>query len=295
MNKIYKTVWCETTRSWVAVSEHTRGKRGGNTGGTIVSIFPIWTRLHRISIAALVAFGLNFAASPAAHAEAVMCANNGLLTNDAGALSAGVGVASVFCNAGGLLSGVSSWAGGTVSVLNGQWVGLSANGTQMVMDGGGGNIYFRVNGDSGSILEMTQGTGGVLLTGVAPGSVTSTSTDAINGSQLFSLSTSVSTGLSTISTAASIVTSGASTLASLSTGLSTTDSTVSSLSTSTSTGLSAANSSIKSLSTSTSTGLSSASSSITSLSTSASTSVSSLSTGLSSTDSTVSSLSTSTS
>ncbi|MGC6693373.1 hypothetical protein ACPYIY_33685, partial [Burkholderia pseudomallei] len=68
------------------------------------------------------------------------------------------------------------------------------------------------------------------ITNVAAGQVTQTSTDAINGSQLYSVAQQVGTATSAIS----------------------------SLSTSTSTGLSSANSSITSLSTSTSTGLSSA-------------------------------------
>ncbi|WP_415868577.1 ESPR-type extended signal peptide-containing protein, partial [Burkholderia ubonensis] len=70
---------------------------------------------------------------------------------------------------------------------------------------------------------------------VAPGAISASSTDAVNGSQLYatdtviaSLSTSASTGISTAQSGVN----------SLSTGLSTTNSNVSSLSTSTSTGIS---------------------------------------------------------
>jgi trimeric autotransporter adhesin len=87
------------------------------------------------------------------------------------------------------------------------------------------------------------------LTNVAAGQISSTSTDAINGSQLFSVASQLSTSLGQIS--------------SLSTGLSTTNSNLNSLSTSTSTGVG-------------------------SLSTSVSTGISSLSTGLSTTASTLS-------
>ncbi|OJB31083.1 hypothetical protein BGV48_02425 [Burkholderia ubonensis] len=119
------------------------------------------------------------------------------------------------------------------------------------------------------------------ITNVAAGQVTTTSTDAINGSQLNAAVTAITT-LST-STAVGI--------GSLSTGLSTTNSNVASLST----GLSTTNSNVASLSTSTSTGISSLSTGLSSLSTTLSTATSattSLSTGLSTTDSKVTSLST---
>ncbi|KVM71164.1 hypothetical protein WJ60_09125 [Burkholderia ubonensis] len=86
------------------------------------------------------------------------------------------------------------------------------------------------------------------VTNVAAGQVTATSTDAINGSQLFatntaidSLSTSTSTGLSTAtSSIASLSTSTSTGIGSLSTGLSTATSSITSLSTSTSTAIVAA-------------------------------------------------------
>lgn len=99
------------------------------------------------------------------------------------------------------------------------------------------------------------------VTNVAAGQITSSSTDAINGSQLFATNSVV---------------------ASLSTGLGATNANVASLSTSTSTAVG-----------SLSTGLSTTNSNLTSLSTSTQTSVNSLSTGLSSTNNTVASLSTS--
>uniref|UniRef100_UPI002ABE25F0 ESPR-type extended signal peptide-containing protein n=1 Tax=Burkholderia cepacia TaxID=292 RepID=UPI002ABE25F0 len=99
------------------------------------------------------------------------------------------------------------------------------------------------------------------ITNVAAGQVTGASTDAINGSQLFSVTQQVSDSITSLSTSASTG------IGSLSTGLSSTTSSVTSLSTSASTGLSSAVSSVSSLSTSTSTG------------------IGSLSTGLSSTNS----------
>ncbi|MBF3540855.1 ESPR domain-containing protein, partial [Burkholderia pseudomallei] len=297
MNKIYKTIWCETTRSWVAVSEHANGKRGGATAAATTSARPIWTRLRGISLAALAAFGLGLFASPAAFAQSnsVMCANynNGILPTYTG-YGASPSLTSP-CT-----TGIGSWAGGVTPGSTTNWIGLSADDTQIVLNGSTGNIYFRAGGTNGNTLTMSNvagsgPTGGVLLSGVAAGAVTATSSQAINGSQLYSLSTSASTGIGSLSSSMSTFNSS---ISSLSTGLSSTNSGLTSLSTSASTGLSSANSSIASLSS----GLSSTNSSLTSLSTSASSGIStaqsgvnSLSTGLSTTNSTVASLSTSTS
>ena len=143
------------------------------------------------------------------------------------------------------------------------------------------------------------------ITNVAAGTVSATSTDAINGSQLYAVAsttllqiTSLSTGLlqtnnsvTQLSTSVSQLSAGqpgsGGTVASLSTGLSMTSSSVASLST----GLSTTNSSVASLST----GLSSTGSVIATLTSnviSANSSIASLSTGLISAVSTVTQLST---
>nr|WP_232436222.1 YadA-like family protein [Burkholderia ubonensis] len=107
--------------------------------------------------------------------------------------------------------------------------------------------------------------GGRKIDQVANGIVSATSTDAVNGSQLYSGLSTTDSSIMSLSTATST------SIGSLSTGLSSTNSTITALSTSTST-------SIGSLST----GLSSTISAVTSLSTVTSTGISSLSTGLSS-------------
>ncbi|WP_306641559.1 ESPR-type extended signal peptide-containing protein, partial [Burkholderia sp. MSMB1459WGS] len=149
-----------------------------------------------------------------------------------------------------------------------------------------------------SVVSVGKGGSERQITNVAAGRITATSTDAINGSQLYSLAstttssiTSLSSGLSSANSNVSSLSTGLSStnsnVSSLSTGLSSTDSNVSSLST----GLSSTNSNVSSLST----GLSSTNSNVSSLSTglsSTNSNVSSLSTGLSSTNSNVSSLST---
>ncbi|OJA95744.1 hypothetical protein BGV51_26380 [Burkholderia ubonensis] len=96
------------------------------------------------------------------------------------------------------------------------------------------------------------------ITNVAAGQVTATSTDAINGSQLYATNTALDSLSTTMSSSSSAISSLSTGITSLSTGLSSTDSTLASLSTSTSTGISTANSSITSLSTSTSTAINAA-------------------------------------
>jgi trimeric autotransporter adhesin len=202
--------------------------------------------------------------------------------------------------------GDGSFAVPTSNISGNTALGITQN-AGALPTGSGRVVAVGTSGSIGGQLQTRQ------IQYVAPGAVTATSTDAVNGSQLYSLavdvqslSTSTSTGIST----------NASNIGSLSTGLSTTSSNVDSLSTSTSTGLSTTNSSVSSLSTSTatglsttqsgvnslSTGLSTTNSNVSSLSTSTSTGIStaqsgvkSLSTGLSTTNSNVSSLSTSTS
>lgn len=155
-------------------------------------------------------------------------------------------------------SNVDVTAGGAVALGSGAKV-LANMGSGVAL--GNNSVVDRENTVSvGSSAQQRQ------VTYVAAGTQ---NTDAVNVSQLNSLSTSTSTGLST------------------------TNNNVNSLSTSTSSGLSTTRSSVTSLSTSASTGLSTANSNVNSLSTSASTGVASLSTGLSSTNSNVNSLSTS--
>ncbi|WP_196488363.1 ESPR domain-containing protein, partial [Burkholderia cepacia] len=263
MNKIYKNVWCEKTGTYVAASETAKGRRAGGTSAVVGAL------------TAVVLLGGGSFASPDVYAAAfVVCGNAStaalIPTGPTTSYNMGCTTGSDVLFMGGYSGGPGINSGASTSTtwitvnnattpsssvtgsIPGQSIELYAPGS-IILNGS------NVNVSSNKIINLANGT-------VAAGSG-----DAVNGGQLFTLSTSTSTGLSSAT------------------------SSISSLSTSTSTGLSSANSSITSLSTSASTGLSSATSSISSLSTSTSTGISSLSTGLSSANSTVSSLSTSTS
>ena len=134
-------------------------------------------------------------------------------------------------------------------------------------------------------LDLNSPSGTNTLTGISAGAVTATSTDAINGAQFHSLSTGLSTvnsnvdgisawlsttntGLSTLSTSTSTSLSTVNnSIDGISAWLSTTNSNLSTLSTTASTGLSTTNSNVAGLSTSTSTGLSTVNSRVDNLST----------------------------
>ncbi|VWC36199.1 hemagluttinin domain-containing protein [Burkholderia lata] len=108
----------------------------------------------------------------------------------------------------------------------------------------GGVAYSYAGTNPTSVVSVGAAGAERQVTNVAAGRVTATSTDAINGSQLFATNTAINTLSTSTSTGISTVQSGVN---SLSTGLNTTNSTVASLST----GLGAGASAISSLSTST--------------------------------------------
>ncbi|HDR9105763.1 TPA: hypothetical protein QDB15_004081, partial [Burkholderia vietnamiensis] len=298
MNKIYKTVWCEATRTWVAVSENAVGHAGGTS--KIVEPALETKRFLKVTLlgaAALLALGM---VGPFAH-EAHAASNTGLcLTYKGGTnnVSGNGGVLSNGCNS-------AAWINGLTPGGSTDWVGLTADDTQVVLDGNAGKIYFRTGGANGNVLTMSNATDGILLSGVAAGV---RSTDAVNMSQLNSLSTSTASSVSSLSTStaseiaslststagdiASLSDSTANSLASLSTS---TSGSIASLSTSTNSGFASLSTSteasITALSTSTNNGFASLSTStansITSLSTSTAESIASLSTSMLSTGASV--------
>ncbi|WP_416360157.1 ESPR domain-containing protein, partial [Burkholderia cepacia] len=242
MNKCYKTIWNEALGAWVAASENdaARGKPSKSKVAAAVALGAL-------------AFSSGGAFLSEAHATPGVAINSGTVCYD-NSTTGGLN----YC------SNRSAPVVGSYG-NSGQFVVMDAGGTMVEVSADTGLIYFRPGGTtsgnaSGNVLTMATVSGGVLLNGVAAGTISAASTNAVNGSQLYTLSTSTSTG---ISTAQSGVTS-------LSTGLSSTNSTVTSLSTSASTGISTAQSGVTSLST----GLSSTNSTVTSLSTSTSTGIS---------------------
>ncbi|WP_196483399.1 YadA-like family protein [Burkholderia territorii] len=171
MNKAYKTVWNEALGAWVAASELDRAQgraskagRGTESGGALRrALKPIM-----LGVAAVLATGV---VADSAWA--------GTITN---------------CTPGG-----QPW--GSFNAANlGNWQALASTCSTSYVDMGDGNgaQVTLTNGNvtlaalNGIMLNGVTNLNGNTITGLAPGAVTATSTDGINGSQLFSLSTSVS-------------------------------------------------------------------------------------------------------
>ncbi|ONB89632.1 YadA-like family protein [Burkholderia pseudomallei] len=204
MNRIFKSIWCEQTRTWVAASEHAVA-RGGRASSVVASAGGLEKvlKLSILGAASLIAMGV---VGP--FAEEAMAANNtGLcLTYNGGSNNV--------AGSGGLITGngcnSAGWINGMVPGGSTNWMGMTADDTQIVLDGSAGSIYFRTGGINGNVLTMSNATGGVLLSGLAAGVKP---TDAVNMSQLTSLSTSTATGITSLST------STATSIASLSTSM----------------------------------------------------------------------------
>ena len=247
MNKTYKSIWSEALGTWVAVSElaNARGKASkGCCLGVRAAQQPGKVKLVAIGVALTFAMGLQGNAAWA-----------GALVNCNGTLNTGSGSSSNNNGASGSSTSAqfgwwqaTNWSANEGNCGTGTGIILSENGSgngglagtsaYMLVGGTGANAagVITLYGPSGISLKDVTSLNNNKITNLAAGTVSAASTDAVNGSQLSSLSTSASTG---ISTAQSGVTS-------LSTGLSTTNSSVTSLST----GLSATNSNVVSLSTS---------------------------------------------
>lgn len=203
MNRIFKSIWCEQTRTWVAASERAVA-RGGRASSVVASAGGLEKvlKLSILGAASLIAMGV---VGP--FAEEAMAANNAgvcLTYNGSSNNTSGTG--------GWFADGCKSagWVQGMVTNSKTDWVGLTADDTQIVLDGSAGSIYFRTGGINGNVLTMSNATGGVLLSGLAAGV---NPTDAVNMSQLTSLSTSTATGITSLST------STATSIASLSTSM----------------------------------------------------------------------------
>jgi hypothetical protein len=253
MNKAYRTVWNEAAGSWVVVSELARAKGRSVSGGQGVAIdVDLAPRLARLALNIALATGLGVTGS-AAWAGAIINCGGGLPAQGSFTEGNGGGVWTTQAAP----SGETACNGGTGVALSESNTGNGGLAGQMAyiqVGSVGGNAAGAVTlyGPTGITLNGTTSLAGNKITDLAPGV---NATDAVNVSQLQSLSTSVVSGadLSSLSTGLSTAQSG---VGSLSTGLSTTNSSLASLSSSVgngigslSTGLSTAQAGIGSLST----------------------------------------------
>ena len=202
-------------------------------------------------------------ASSVALGNQAMAGGSGSVVVGTGSTDNGVSNATVLGQGAGISSSVSQ-----SSVALGQGSTVTGNVTGAASATVGGTVY---TGFAGTAPQGTVSVGSAgserTLSNVASGQVSATSTDAINGSQLYAVASTTVSSVSSLSTGLS---SAGSAVSSLSTGVSTNASSIGSLSTSASSGISTAQSGVTSLST----GLSTTNSSVASLSTSTSSGIS---------------------
>ncbi|WP_371826382.1 ESPR-type extended signal peptide-containing protein [Caballeronia sp. M1242] len=300
MNKSYRSIWNEKVGTFVAVAETTMA-RGKKSPGAVVGPDNAETAcddgsgefssglLHAAAgIGASIALLFGGSSTAWAVPAIVSCVNgSGSGVTNTG-LATGMSGSSCGNNA---FSGLANYTGVVLQDDNANPTAMIGVGSNAVVFNAASKIQMN------QYLDMT----GHSVINVAAGSITSVSTDAINGSQLFSFSNSLSTAVSSVSLSLSTNVSSMSTgISSISVAWSSSSASLSTSMSSISSGWSAASSSLSSSMASVSTGWNNASlslsTSVSSMSTSVSsmsTAVNSLSTGVSTTTSRVSSLSTS--
>ncbi|MFY4261975.1 ESPR domain-containing protein, partial [Achromobacter xylosoxidans] len=181
MNHIYRLVWNIVSQSWVPVSERTRarGKSRGLKAGAVVG-----------SVLLLSLMGMSFTQTAVAQSLQL-------------------------CN------GANGWSygtGSTARLICGGEVTFSLHGSGAATDGGGGygESTTYVRGTTNGTLVLA-GQNGIqmrnrvdmlnnVIDGVAAGALSATSTQAVNGSQLFVTNTNVTANTAAIGQNASAIT-----------------------------------------------------------------------------------------
>ncbi|MDN7807327.1 MULTISPECIES: ESPR-type extended signal peptide-containing protein, partial [Burkholderia] len=285
MNNIYKVVWSKCRGCFVVVSELGAANVKGASTTVVLTVLNIALAFVGLSSSiSASAYSLIFNGSGTSEFSTSGCNTTlvyGVTQNCVGTNSTAIGGLSSATGSNSIALGDSATASADSSVALG--ADTTAGAVNSVALGYGSVVLTGLSGSTAGATSINSTTiggttfsgyagssasGGILSVGqvgserriqnVAAGLISGTSTDAINGSQLYAVANTVTSSITSLSS-------------STSTGLSSVNSSITLLSTSTSTGLSTTNSTVASLSTSASTGLSSATSSITALSSSTST------------------------
>ena len=175
MNKSYKNVWNESTGTYVAVSEVTKS-RGKST------------RSQKALVTALLAAGVGFgtavkseaAATPNSFAAGILGTN----TNNSDCISSADGAQVVTngdCSAATQQAGIVSYnSSGTAGAY------FTVTDPDTAHIGAGGVDQMKIT-NSGVFVLNTLDMGGKKITNLAAGTVSASSTDAVNGAQLFGI------------------------------------------------------------------------------------------------------------
>ncbi|WP_420483149.1 ESPR-type extended signal peptide-containing protein, partial [Burkholderia cepacia] len=263
MNNIYKVVWSKCRGCFVVVSELGSADGKGTSNSIILTTtsvalaflgfsLPFYANAYSLVFngsgpTVFATSGCNIAVLYGATQNCVGSNSTAIggLSSATGSNSVAFGDSATASGDSSAALGANSTAGAVNSVALGYGsvvlTGLSggtAGATTINNTTIGGTTFggYAGSGASGGILSVGKVGSERRIQNVAAGLISGTSTDAINGSQLYAVASAVTSTITSLSS-------------STSTGLSTTNSTVTSLSTSASTGLSSASSSITSLST----------------------------------------------
>ncbi|CAE6776257.1 YadA-like family protein [Paraburkholderia haematera] len=173
MNKSYKTVWNETTGTYVAASEvaRSKGKSSRNQKVLVTAL-----------LAAGVGFGMAVKAEAAATASSFAAGILGTNTSDSACISSADGATVTTngdCSAATQQAGIVSYnSSGTAGAY------FTVTDPDTAHIGAGGVDQMRIT-NSGVFMLNTLDMGGKKITNLAPGAVSASSTDAVNGAQLY--------------------------------------------------------------------------------------------------------------
>ncbi|RAR61804.1 capsid scaffolding serine peptidase GPO [Paraburkholderia unamae] len=188
MNKVYRSVWNESTKTWVAVQENASGRSKSASGSAGLGIDAVVGALTRTNLGrSAMALAVMGAISPAAFAAQ----EGGTIEECHAGATDGT---SIIANMGLQAVGDCYAAGGGLWI-NGSYQNRAYSGAAV-----GNQTYMSFNATSGTVLvgagngifleNQTSLTGNKIIA-LANGAVNSYSQDAVNGSQLYGLGNSV--------------------------------------------------------------------------------------------------------
>ncbi|WP_290371205.1 YadA family autotransporter adhesin, partial [Paraburkholderia unamae] len=189
MNKVYRSVWNESTKTWVAAQENASGRSKSASASADLGIDAVVGVLTRTNLGrSAMALAVMGAISPAAFAVGE---SGGTIEACQQGTSAGAGL-----TAGGSVQKIANCFGGQDALfLNGSYANRAysgaAVGTQTYMSLNSSNGTVMIGGGNGILLENQTSLTGNKIIALANGAVNSYSQDAVNGSQLYGLGNSV--------------------------------------------------------------------------------------------------------
>jgi trimeric autotransporter adhesin len=197
MNRAYRTVWNAVTATWNAASELAKGRKKSSSGSqrtAVLAAAPL--------IALSSALSLGFLMTPSSAAATELC----MADTQAGAsgytkMTPQNGVNNAACSwATHADLFPDLWTGDYVILGDSNSATAADKGTSAIMLSQGAIDYvFQPTGGVTSKLRMSSnGTGYTLIEGVASGALSATSTEAVNGSQLYATNANVTNVTNTV-------------------------------------------------------------------------------------------------